>query len=524
MLNILTQAVPTSARRPPVDVAVWIVCALGAAFGAWALHVGWLHSILDLHQWRQSHTALSAVEMVRGGPFWRYLTPILGPPWSSPIEFPLYQWMVAGVARSLSMNVETSGRAVSVTFFAATLVAYWFALDLIAIDRRHRPIFVALALASPLYLFWSRAFMIESTALCFAVCYLLAVHRATAGDRTPRETATWLAAAVAAGVIGAMVKVTTFVPWWTGAALLVAIRARRGRRSRAARIGVAAALIVPALAAAGWLAFTDVVNAGNPLAARLAWSTVAWQHVGPFRMRFSLRSWYEVPGSTILGSTRHTVIGSLAVFSAACLAIAILRRRVVPSLLCLALYMLPIAVFMNLYVEHVYYGYANGLFLITIVGCGIVALLERRGAVSWLGLALLASALVAMSTNYLRGYYVDQQSDNASRWPLARTVGAAVPANEVLLIFGLDLNPEFTYTAGRRAVMDWENRGAGNPALERALGLLAHEGRRVGALVACGDSRSIDAIGRTVSRLDFGGAPSYRDTFCDVFVPRNQKR
>ena len=103
---------------------------------------------------------------------------------------------------------------------------------------------------------------------------------------------------MAAGVLGGMVKVTTFVPWWTGAAVLVAARIL-ARAGRARRFAVAAAgLIVPVIAAAGWLAFSGAVKGENPLSARLAWSTVAWQHFGPLAMRLDPRSWYMVPGST----------------------------------------------------------------------------------------------------------------------------------------------------------------------------------------------------------------------------------
>ena len=64
-----------------------------------------------------------------------------------------------------------------------------------------------------------------------------------------------------------------------------------------------------------------------------------------------------------------------------------------------------------------------------MVGCGIVALLERRDRLSWLGLGLLTWALVAMTTNYLAGYYVDQQSDDVSRWPLASVLQRQLPAD-----------------------------------------------------------------------------------------------
>jgi len=201
---------------------------------------------------------------------------------------------------------------------------------------------------------------------------------------------------------------------------------------------------------------------------------------------------------------------------------ATLRRRLTPAIVCVALYFLPIAIFMHLYTAHVYYSYANSLLLIAMVGCGIVALLERRDLASWLGLSLFTAALLAASTNYLSGYYVDQQSDDPSHWPLATALQRQVPADEVLLIYGLDLNTEFTYTARRRAIMSWEDRGAGDPLFERSLALLAQDNRRIGALVACGDTRSSALIPRTARRLAIAARPSYRDVYCDVYFPSNR--
>jgi hypothetical protein len=509
-------------RLRPTDIAAWILCGLAILFGAWALHIGWQHSILDLHQWRQSHTALSAYEMTRGGPFWRYVTPILGPPWPSPIEMPLYQWIVATTSAAASLDLHATGRGVSVAFFIATLISAWFALDILDVRPRYRPIFIALTLVSPLYLFWSRTFMIESTALFFAVTYVLTIDRATKPRTTPSEQRIWMIAALATGVLASAVKVTTFVPWWTGGAMLVAARLHRTRPAPATIAAIATALVVPVLTAAGWLAFSGAVKSENLLSARLAWSTVAWQHFGPLSMRLSPRSWYAVPAGAVLGRTRHTVIASLPAFAGAWMAIGAYRTRLVPALLCVVLYFLPIAIFMHLYTAHVYYPYANSLLLIVMVGCGIVALLERRGVASWLGLGLLSVALFSAATSYLSGYYVDQQSDDRSRWPLATALRRRVPADDVLLIYGLDLNTEFPYTAGHWAIMSWENRGAGDPLFERTVARLAPEHRRVGALVACGESRTDPIVATTARWLEFDGRPFDRDSYCDVYFPRDR--
>ena len=42
-------------------------------------------------------------------------------------------------------------------------------LDIFGVSARHRPVFLALLWTSPLYIFWSRTFMIESTALFLSV-------------------------------------------------------------------------------------------------------------------------------------------------------------------------------------------------------------------------------------------------------------------------------------------------------------------------------------------------------------------
>jgi hypothetical protein len=192
--------------------------------------------------------------------------------------------------------------------------------------------------------------MIESTALFFAVTFVLAVHRATKPGATPRAAIIWLIVAVAAGVLAGMVKVTTLVPWWTGAVILVVARGWRQRFGRAMLIGVAMALI----------------------------------------------------------------------------------------------------------------------------------------------------------------------------WPLASSLERQVPADEVLLIYGLDLNTEFMYTAHRRAIQSWDDRGAGDPRFERSLALLAQEGGRIGALVACGETRGNAIIGNTARRLAIAERPSYRDVYCDVYFPRDR--
>jgi hypothetical protein len=502
-------------RLEPAEAAVWVLCGAAAIFGIWALHVGWHNGILDVHGWRQSHTAISVQEMLRGGPFWRYRTPIFGPPWQWPLEWPIYQWIVAVASRGSGVAIESAGRAVSVVSFAGTLAALWFVLDALAVAPRHRPVFLALLGASPLYIFWSRAFMIESTALFAGMTYVAAVHAATRSDA--RRGMPAAALAVLTGAAAGAIKVTTFVPF-LGAVLFLlasrwstdAVRRRRGV--------VWAMLLIPVVTAGAWLLFADAQKTSNPLAMELVWAGEREQRFGSLMDRLSWRSWSAVIGNALLGRTRHTTVGSVWVFGASLAALVATRRRGLIALACGVLYLLPIAIFMNLFRVHVYYSYENGFLLLLIVGLGIVACLEGRMLMRCAGAGILAAAIAAMSTNYLSGYFVDQNAGDMAPVTLAVLVNQWTPPDSTLLIYGLRYAPEIPYAASRRAIMDDKNRSVGDPQISQPLTALAREGGRVAAIIVCGEARGLAVIRDNIASLAFPARPRYREAYCELYV------
>jgi hypothetical protein len=233
-----------------------------------------------------------------------------------------------------------------------------------------------------------------------------------------------------------------------------------------------------------------------------------------------LLSWYVGPANALLGGTRHATVPSVPVFIAALALAATVRRRIAACLVCLVIYMLPIAVFMHLYLIHVYYSYENALFLLIVVGCGIVTGLEGKLLVRWLSVGVFAAALLAMTTNFLAGYYADQQSDSAAQIPVTAALQQHTNPNDVLLIYGLDLVPEVPYRTRRRAIMDWENRGAGDPALQQVLAAVGREGNRVGAMLVCGTTRQLAIIPINIERLGLRDNPSFQDGYCEFYLPR----
>src|SRR5713226_9192327 len=144
-----------------------------------ALVVLWLDinkPLLDLYYFRQTQTALSAYWILHGGPWLAYETPVLGYPWAIPFEFPVYQLLVAGVAWA-GLSLDVAGRLVGFGFFLAMLWPLRMLYNAIGLGRSTYLATSILYLTSPLYLYWSRTFLMESCALFFSLAWLALTAR-----------------------------------------------------------------------------------------------------------------------------------------------------------------------------------------------------------------------------------------------------------------------------------------------------------------------------------------------------------
>ena len=109
--------------------ALWVMFALVALVAFGQLTRSWQASLLDRYEFRQLQTALSTYWIAQDG--WRlaYPTPLFGPPWSIPMEFPTYQVITATVHQMTDLPLEQAGRLVSVFMLLACLPALHDLLD-----------------------------------------------------------------------------------------------------------------------------------------------------------------------------------------------------------------------------------------------------------------------------------------------------------------------------------------------------------------------------------------------------------
>lgn len=433
-----------------------------------SLQHGWNGTLCELHAFRQTQTAVTVSYLLKGGPWLAYETPIFGPPWSIPMEFPLYQWIVALVAQADIFSIDQSGRLVSALFFLSTL--YPISRILGALKLSQNQIFLVLTVycLSPQYLYWSRAFMIESAALALAVYFLWLTMLSGHPNNQSGKMKLLLFGVGLVGSLAGVVKVTTFFAF-AAAALFFCLRNPIGNtrikrdhwhQSFDTRLCIFA-VVIPLVSIFLWTSYADHLKDLNPLGINITSSSLTNWNFGTLSQKFSFDTWRFI----YLRTTRD-LLGNFWLPPFFIIAGFLCRPAYVKIVFAsLFLYLLPLVTFTNLYHEHNYYAYANGIFLLIAAGVIIADLcysdsLPRRIA----GLSLLVLVLVYSSTTYLNSYRpIQGRGHDLSA--IARDFENLTREDEVVVVFGEDWSPEVPYYIQRRSVMipDWLPLGIDQP-------------------------------------------------------------
>jgi hypothetical protein len=500
-----------------INKVLWLLGLLCLGFSFYASTIGFNNTLFDFHGFRQTQTAISADSILHGGSFLRYETPVMGPPWPLPFEFPLYQGIVAGLAKLCSTPLEQTGRLVSLLFYYLCFFPLASILRRIGLRGVHMVPALALFAVSPIYVFVSRLFMIESTALFFSLLYADQMFRLVLGEK--RWQYRHVAGAAAFGILAGVVKVTTFTPLFALGTCLAAWALWKERQNGDWKGSVAAALtllcvVLPVTSTWGWTKFADGVKAQNPLGFYLTSKALGPWNYGTLAQRFNLRAY----GHLVLAINNH--LGSV-VAPAVILAVYIrlCRRWNWIAVACLALYLGTISVFFNLHVTHEYYPYSNAIYLVVATGVLITAIFEIPGPRAWIGVALLVFEISACGFRYFTHYYPIQSKNAPGRLHAAALVDNTSGPESVILILGLDWSAEFPYQSHRRAIMDAEfipNHDI--RPVEHAIANLGPQ--NVTATVACDRGRYGSRLSTLLHDVGMVHATELHADNCDIYERR----
>lgn len=505
---------PANTRLAPVLFGLALLVSL------WALTRSWNQSLRDAFESRQTQTALTAYYLKQGGPVLAYETPVLGPPWSIPMEFPLYQLGAAQLSRWTGMPLEGAGRLTGVLAFYALLPAVWLFLRRRLPASQDRWLVLASVLVCPTFLFYSRAFMIESTALCLAVWFLVLLDVFLDRPRLWALLGVWLLGAAAAAT-----KITTFAAFWIAFILLLAGHVRQRRKNgtgwtQAVAVCTGWALLafsLPLIAGAGWVAWSDSLKRLNPYGQQLTSAALRDFNLGPLAQRFSGEWWRKMSDASL---RIVAAPGLILLFLSLPLAPAYYRRLTLAALLAFFGGML---LFANLYAVHDYYFYASAGFLAVALGVASAGLLQSRlpRAIS---LVLISLALGLQVRAFHQTYYHFFYKVQVSAPPPveAELVRVLTPEKEVFAGIGLDWNSLYPYYAERRGVMVYEGETKNFELLDRSLAGLAAQPATV--LVAHRFRSEYPFIDDFRNRLHLSREPIARTADIDIYVRKDRAR
>jgi len=456
----------------------FFLVALGLNF--WASTVGWHNPNLRGVEFRQAQTALSTYFIQKEHNYaLAYPTPVLGKPWSIPLEFPLYQWTVAALSDASGCSLVATGRAVSLGCFYLTLPAVFLLLGRWRLTASRR-LWILVALVScPLYVFYGRSFLIETMALLASVWFLVAYLKAVETGRW-----SWIVAANLLGAVAGTVKVTTFMLYLALAAGWTLVRLwraygqadaerERGRREILVR-GVAATLAAVGLVFA-WMHFSDAVKRLNPSGEFMVSAKMRGYYFGTTGTRFSAAVW---AGHWKI--FREAVIWLPLAATALVLFAGVARRWWPQVLLCLGAFIGSQVLLPELYAWHEYYYVANALFLYVALGLVFTSLFDSRWP-RWLPIVAMVG-LVAGQGYFFRRQFFDQQAVVSEEGnDLTRTLREITGEAEVVIVDGEDWNSMIPYYARRRTLM--LRAGVDHNEAELRAAFAALKGEPIGGLV-----------------------------------------
>jgi 4-amino-4-deoxy-L-arabinose transferase-like glycosyltransferase len=501
----------------------WVLAGIFCAalcFHAWGASVGWNNLNLPGCEFRQTQTAISAHFILQEHNYsLAYPTPVLGKPWSIPMEFPLYQWTVAKLTEMTGCTLTQAGRAVSLACFYLTLPALYLLLRRLGLVWSRSLLLLSFVLSCPLYIFYARSFLIETMAWMFGTWFLLGyVHW------VEKRLPAWLAVAIVGGGGAGLVKVTTLIAFLLPALAWTLVwfwqdwhQSRPAERTsvllaRVLRCGAAVAL--PFAAAWWWVRYSDGIKALSPAGAFLQSAGMAGYNFG-VGSRFDAGVWAQHWAVLV------NDIASAPVLVAAGLVAALCARRWWWLIgLLLGFFLAVQTIFPILYAWHEYYYVAIAMLLVLAIGLALCGLLESRVPrwLAWAGIAVLAGG---QAWGYLSYHYPWQRMAGGGS-DLTMALQAVTDPDDVIVIAGNDWSSMTPYYAQRRALMIRRNLETTWDVIRPAFDAL--KGEPVAALILYGAQRSNqDLLNLAVERFQLDRRPAFMLPDATVYL-RQQLR
>lgn len=378
---------------------------------------------------------------------------------------------------------------------------------------------------APPFIFFSRAILIETMSIAFGMAWLWLIFR---GLIASKQKTAWLLAAFVAGVLTALLKITTFIIFGSCAAVIILI-ASGDAKSQSSRwksfstvssVGLIC-LGLPLGVGYAWVNFADQIKTLNPMAADFITSKAltSW-NFGSWQQRVNPYFWKQI----ILSNLKLTIgygypLVLILIFS------GMLRknkRHFFWGAVFLAVYFVGPLLFSNLFYVHDYYYVASGIFLLMSLALyaeGVIDIYSERFG-KWIRFLIVIPLLFSMLAFYIVHYLPRQFSIASPAQQIGDFIKRRTNKNDVIIVYGYDWSPEIPYFSERKALMqapgsmDFEGR-----KMKAAFGNLS--GERIGAVVVSDTLQAKDTnsiLKEFSTRFGFIAKPDIKVAGASIYI------
>jgi len=424
--------------------------------------------LIEQYGFRQCQTAITVWTFMEEGPkLLTYQTPVLGPPWRIPMEFPVFQLVAYIVAKTGYFDLDMSCRLTNILFFYLSA----FSLGILAskfFGRKSAAVIVLTYVWFPYTIFWSRTCMIDFASAFFALMYM---YYYLLWLYSPKRTV-FAIIAILWGILAYLTKVTTMPAFVFIIGILVVYNcyktwfleyyspvrnlfAKINWRNLIIWIGIS---IIPIVTCIIWIKYSDYVKGQSPLT---AWLTSDSLHTWNFFSLDQLKNRYL--WQIVL--TNHSFSQFLKpIWLGFFIYVALSRAYHLPTRSRLFLYssflgiFVPLIIHFNLYRVHSYYAIAISPLFAIILGYGISEFyskyLSEKRLLFLLIVLLVFSSAIVFNNNLLKPYGKNYIShENHTYLKLKALVDSSAQQNDEVLIFDCDWSSEMPYYLQRKALL-----------------------------------------------------------------------
>lgn len=418
--------------------------------------------LLDVHSFRQTQTAISVQNFVNEGvSVLHYQTPVLGEPWTLPMEFPIFQlsaYLIYKLIRLFSsINLDVALRITNIIYFYCSLFyLYKF------IHATNESLILNLCICTtyllcPFNIFWSRTSMIESCVCFFDLAYIYYLYKFMTLPNLK-----YFILSIISGSLGYLTKSTTMIPFCIFISFYIINIFYNSKyltleyifnKCNTTFITECIFLIIsPALCGLWWLHYSDQLKIASGFTALSSSSLKVW-NFGTLDQKLNLLNWFRIAirlkyfspitiWITLIISTPYLYIRNKIIYNAFTFSIV---ACILTIFLCF-----------NLYYVHDYYLCALSPFICIILGYYysiIIKYIVNKNYVKYLIMLFTVYIYIISNTLYIKSMF-----KNIKNYPiisLGEYIQNTTNAHDRLLIFDDDWSSEIPYYSNRKACMVW---------------------------------------------------------------------